>query len=374
MKKLLAIIFVLFCTCCAFSCNNTKSSSENKEIVSIDKMTLANIDIENIFDHISFLSIDHNNMFLPNAAKIIYKNSEIYISDGFILYMYDSNGKLAGLIDKKGKAKGEYLAITDFGVSNDKIILLDSKNKNILIYDKQGSFEFDIKLNVFASTFTIKDDSLLVLNNDYSTYEDSQKGKITLINSNTGKTSYFGTYNTNKTNYMHIIGGFNFYNNGKDLFFYENFNPFVYKIENMDLVENIYIKMPNTPQNDYYDRNFEDVADFITDFTQNNYASGINNFYCSDKKIIFKFFHNHKNYYCLYNRNTKQVDSMGEIFLYDDIKINNIYFNEGQAIASISAYRLIDAMPKNKRIADLVKKYNITENSSPLLMIIKNIN
>lgn len=132
--------------------------------------------------------------------------------------------------------------------------------------------------------------------------------------------------------------------------------------------------MPNTPQDDYYDTNFTDVANFITNFTQNNYASGISNFYCSDQKIIFKFFYNQNDYYCQYNKNTKQVDSMGEIFLYDDIKINNIYFNEGKAIASISAYRLIDAMPKNNRIADLVQKYNITENSSPLLVIINNIN
>lgn len=374
MEKTLKIIFVLFTIYNVISCNNTKNDNKNKESVNIDKMAMTNINIENLFDHISFLSIDNNNTLLPGAAKIIYKNSEIYISDGFILYIYDTNGKIIGLIDKKGKAKGEYLEITDFDVSNNKIILLDRNKKNVLIYDKQGLFKFDVKLNVYASTLAIKDDSLLILNNDYSTHENSQNGKITLININSRETSYFGTYNVNKTSYMHMIGGFNFYKNGKDLFFYESFNPRVYKIEDQDIVETIYIKMPNMPQDDYYNTNFRDVADFITNFTQKNYASGIRNFYCSDQKIIVKFFYNQNEYYCLYNKNTKQVDLMGQIFLYDEIKINNIFFNEGQAVASISAYRLIDAISKNKRIADLVQKYNITENSSPLLLIINNIN
>lgn len=374
MKEKTKTIYFLFCIFCIFSCNSAKTNTDSKEIIDIDKVAVTNINVEDLFDQISFLSIDNNNVLLPGAAKIIYKNGGIYISDGFILYMYDINGKITGIINKKGRAKGEYLEITDFDVSNDNIIILDRNKKNILVFDKNGLFEFDVTLTVFASTFVINNDSTLILNNDYSTYEDSQKGKITTININSKEISYFGAFNLNKTNYMHIIGGFNFYKDGKELFFFENFNPLVYKIENSNVVEDICIKLPNAPKSSYYNTDFKDVADFITNFTQNNYASGISNLYCSNKKIIFKFFYNQKDYYCSYNRNSKQVDFMGEIFLYDDIKINNIYFNEGQAIAAISAYRLIDAVPKNKKIANLVQKYNITENSCPLLMIINNIN
>lgn len=367
MKKLLFVsLFFALIGC------DSEDKAKNT-LIKIDELSINNIDVEKFFGDVSFLSIDKNERMLPGASKIIYQNNHIYVSDGYVLYTYDMSGKMMSCIDKKGRANDEYLGIMDFDVLGDKIAVLDGHGRKVLFYNQQGVFQFDVGIDVFASTFVILNDSLLILNNDYSFRNNSQNTKLTLLNVHSKETSYFGEFNANKVNYMHILGGSNFYKNGDNLFFYEKYNPVVSTIENNAMVENLRIELPNMPQDDYYDQPFYDVAEFMTNFTENGHASGVSNFYCSENRILFKFIYKQKEYYCSYNRKTQKVDFMGELFLYDDVRISNIYFYEGQAVASISALRLIDAMGKNKRIADLVEKYGVTEDSSPLLIVIKNV-
>ncbi|MFI3321915.1 MAG: hypothetical protein R3Y50_05265 [Rikenellaceae bacterium] len=120
-----------------------------------------------------------------------------------------------------------------------------------------------------------------------------------------------------------------------------------------------------------YDTEFKDVMEFINEFNDAGFASGITNFFYDDNKIILKYTSKRETYYSIYNTKENIVEYNGSLTLYDNIKINQLFCSEGRIFAYISAYRLIEAKEKDKRVAELVEKYKLTNNSCPLIVVLR---
>ena len=74
--------------------------------------------------------------FFRNADKILFENDLIYIADyrtGQVL-VYESDGSLHSVLDRKGRGPGEYLDMMSFTVDSDFIYVLDNFNRKIFRY------------------------------------------------------------------------------------------------------------------------------------------------------------------------------------------------------------------------------------------------
>lgn len=88
-------------------------------------------------ESISYLPLETgDSCFFRNADKILFENNLIYIADyrsGQIL-IYEMDGSLYAVLDRKGRGRGEYLDMMSFTVDSDYIYVLDNFNRKIFRY------------------------------------------------------------------------------------------------------------------------------------------------------------------------------------------------------------------------------------------------
>lgn len=114
-----------------------------------------------------FISLQKDSILaLGEIDKIIFYNDNIYISDSRKakgIFIYNNKGELLNTINGLGHGVGEYTSIRDFNIdklTND-IYILDPQLRKIFIYDNNGVFIRDIKLDFIATTFIINDKYLI---------------------------------------------------------------------------------------------------------------------------------------------------------------------------------------------------------------------
>lgn len=86
-----------------------------------------------------FIKIQDSTL-LGNISKICLKNDQVYIADGFSLFILDKSGNLIKKLNKVGRAQGEYLEISDFAIVGECIVILDGEQKKVLMYSLSGQF------------------------------------------------------------------------------------------------------------------------------------------------------------------------------------------------------------------------------------------
>lgn len=195
-------IYILLLSLFIYSCNSN-FQDENKTEIVINYETVNDIHVEDLFEELTFKSIDNCGWFVPGIAKIVYYKSNIAFFDSQNIYLFSDNFKPITKISKKGRAKGEYISISDFDLYEDLIAVLDRTSRKVILYNLSGSFISEIKLNIYASSIMIKDGATLLLHNDYSEFGDTQKGKIASVDIKTGDISFLGgKMDSNRCNYM----------------------------------------------------------------------------------------------------------------------------------------------------------------------------
>lgn len=90
------------------------------------------------------------------------------------VYLFNRSGKFIRQIGSKGKGRGEYLYLEDFGVINDKIFLLAGLDRKLLVYDFNGNLKREERmldhggliLGMFSdeSYFTLRSNSRISIN------------------------------------------------------------------------------------------------------------------------------------------------------------------------------------------------------------------
>ena len=113
--------------------------------------------------------------------KIIFYNDKIYISDSRkakAVFIYNKKGELLSTINRIGRGAEEYTSLADFNIDKltQNIYILDSQLRKILIYDDNGVFLKDIKLDFIASSFLIMDKYIVF--DKFNMMERNQNGMV----------------------------------------------------------------------------------------------------------------------------------------------------------------------------------------------------
>lgn len=102
------------------------------------------------------------------------------------LYIYEKNGKLFGVIDKKGRGPGEYSNAVSFDLDTalSRVLVLDINSKNIQAYNFEGEFLKTIKLPVPPLSFLyLHPDKLLLFVPDYHQF-NTEKYELYIVHEN----------------------------------------------------------------------------------------------------------------------------------------------------------------------------------------------
>lgn len=142
MKKI-NYLFILLTYVFLVGCVSNKKDDENTHIISVDLS-----DSQDMMKDIGSLQItqleEDENKFPGIYSKVEWKGDSIYILDSFKsrgLYLYDSKGKFIGCYNNVGQGPDEFMGLSDFILTDDGAILLDTyANPTKIFLDPNLSF------------------------------------------------------------------------------------------------------------------------------------------------------------------------------------------------------------------------------------------
>ena len=356
MKYIYYIIFLLFC-----SCNLQKSSDNITELYIV-----LNDEKKNASDFIEKMEVivleTNDNCLISNIDKVKYINEKLYILDRNInsLFVFNKDGSCDTILSKRGVGPGEYIQVVDFNV-NDKYIQIMDHARSIKKYNHDLKFVSEIKFNN-SFEFTAKDDILF------------------LWNESTGsKTSHyiscFNTKNKETRNYLKMpfgeyinywIGGIDaFVTNKNNLYVSPKFGNTIYYYADNDFypIYKIKFNKNNFPENEniyeYYDTHIQD--------TDLSYVFK-NNYYVSDKYLIFNYDYDRNRHFCFYDMITKELSNgiINNDFV-DNFRFSTRWGNDNYLIEEVAAEYVINDFPSlidfNEQLRDL------KEDDNPIIII-----
>lgn len=122
-------------------------SPDNKDFtkVEINLDTKENIvKLSDIADTVTFIPLEtKEESRLGSIDKLILENGNYIIVDKQLasaVFVFDQRGKFLQKIGRKGKAKNEYIELTDAAVDNDNVYIYDARGKKVICYSMDGSY------------------------------------------------------------------------------------------------------------------------------------------------------------------------------------------------------------------------------------------
>lgn len=147
---------ILMCIC--ISCNRNDNNNLQIEIpINMEKEE--NIYLSDVVSDYYFVKLNNpENINIGEVTKVKIFKDKIYIMDerkAVALYIYDLKGNFISQINNKGKGPGEFISLTDFIVDtiNDQIYISDTWQKKIIVYNANGSYVDEIKLDFLFTSF-----------------------------------------------------------------------------------------------------------------------------------------------------------------------------------------------------------------------------
>jgi len=166
MNKITILLFGLLLVACSKEVKNGKT-------IFLDSEETKQLRLSNILHNERYIPLETNdNCIIGYINKIQIYDNVIYILDSFFskkLFAFDLKGKYIHTISQKGHGPGEYIDITDFVISDNKIYILNGRT-SIIEFDINGKFLKEEKLH-FQVDFIFKnafDSWVLVTNSDKS--------------------------------------------------------------------------------------------------------------------------------------------------------------------------------------------------------------
>ena len=108
-----------------------------------------------------------NDILIGEINKIQIIHNKIYILDWKqgAVFIFNADGSFVSKIDKKGRAGGEYLYLSDFEVTSDgSIFLNDPIQGKIYVYDESGNFKYQMKNARKTWSFKLLDNGCIAYN------------------------------------------------------------------------------------------------------------------------------------------------------------------------------------------------------------------
>ena len=157
----LKYIFVLFFGIAFFSCKGAKKTDLNVPLSIVDYFSSEKRNISSFkFESVKYILLNdtNSNALFGRIDKMLVRNDRIYILDSHlkILLVYDMNGTNLGRIGIWGQGPNEYVDIVDFDVDkNNNVYLLDGRLDKLMEYDSNGNIRKSFKLPFEADVLQV---------------------------------------------------------------------------------------------------------------------------------------------------------------------------------------------------------------------------
>ena len=359
MKRIMLLFFCFAIVACM---KETKPSVKQIDIDFAQKEKVA-FSLSQIFENVSYIKLD-TSCLVGQIDEIRKFGETLYMCDKNegTIHQYGMNGKYITSLKKRGRAKNEYIVLTDFDVSpvNGDIHIYDGGSKRFLVYSKEGIFK-----RTFHTDEIIRDFAILS-NGDYLMYTPDKNGdakrglwqtdrvgkfrkQIVRIHDDFQYGGIYPQYLTHiDEKYIGLMGG-------EDA---DNFYIISEDTVGIQLHINYNISIPRELQRE---KNIDFAKHKGNVYTKNNYFE-------SHRWIWFGTTDFDKMVVCFYDKNTDKCykitgkDNVVEdvklfgipLSVYDDMMINVIY-----ASGALSSPTLKEKFP------------DVTETSNPILEIVK---
>ncbi|MCD8184486.1 MAG: 6-bladed beta-propeller [Bacteroides sp.] len=136
----LLVYLLMFSSFFLLSCTNSQNVKPDIQeiIVDVDNMAIENV---SAFKQFRFVNLEFGDeSMLSDIAKVVCCKNRIYVlsTEEPTVFIFDAMGKYEKKL-RKGQGPGEVVFVSDLGVYNDTLYVLDSYRK-IKLYDLAGNY------------------------------------------------------------------------------------------------------------------------------------------------------------------------------------------------------------------------------------------
>lgn len=154
--KLLSIVLL---NSILISCQlKERTNNNDAEIIQISKKEIRDeIDVGKMVEEVRYVELETTEeSLIGNVSKVIAYKDKIYIKDRFVaskIYIFDATGRFITTVSSTGKGPGEYMSLEDIAIDSykDELLVNDTANKKILVFDLGGEFLREFKIPYWAS-------------------------------------------------------------------------------------------------------------------------------------------------------------------------------------------------------------------------------
>lgn len=168
MKNNILLLLTIFFL--ATSCSNKTKAPE--QVLSAQHVWDLNLSkatpvrkLSEVCDSISWIKLEtRDDVIVGNVNKLLINSSRIILSSNNNLFIFDSDGKFLSKIDKRGRARDEYLELDDFCVMpNGNILITDAQSQKIILYRIDGTHLNTLTLDFFPESIEALNESVVVV-------------------------------------------------------------------------------------------------------------------------------------------------------------------------------------------------------------------
>lgn len=299
---------------------------------------------------------------IGTPISMVEQGDYLYIADNASIFKIDKSGKILNTISKRGNGPDEYLMIADIQIDEQgRLWVLCRNNKTLYCYSWDG--ELLKKIVSDAWLMHIK----YVGNNRMLCYignekDDNNAHQLRTIDLGTG--DVLGRelpIDVKKAEYLHILTRNHFYENDRQVYFYQGYNDTIYAFdENFELVPHLFVDFGgNNIPSSVFERSYEDVRDFSQHIDKDIYAYGTNIFLKQGEKDLLCFMYKNDYHWC-FSKGDEQKH--GALFI-DDTLLDGYRFRmgddpffvqkDGVLIIALSPFMIIETMKESMDAATL---------------------
>jgi len=145
----------LFFACSTVNEEDTTVRKDNPDLVYIDSIATASLRYIDSVAKVEYIKLEtHQNGLLSSISKLLVGRGKIVILDDRFsqVLVFDDSGKFVGQIGAVGRGPGEFLSVEDIAFNSDttSVFLLSVNSMKIVEYDINGKFKRDVFTNVYA--------------------------------------------------------------------------------------------------------------------------------------------------------------------------------------------------------------------------------
>jgi hypothetical protein len=311
------------------SCTNGSDNDKKATCtVAVNVRTDPDIRFSTVFTNAKYtLLCDKDSFLIGDVDKMkIYDEKIILLSSGRVLIFDRNTGKDILSIQHSGNAPNEYLSLDDVLIddSTHTVELLDHQKRKIQQYDFNGNFLNEIILPFRPQSFFKKDaENYWFYNSNFS----SDVSGYRLVHYNVKKEKVEHEYfriDDHMASYFYVIEGNNFNRYSSDLTFVCTPEHTLYDIQEQGNIVSKYIIDfgKNQVPPSFFERNYEDIADFAGKADKNEYIFFVTNLVENEYYIFFSYKFVDAIYWSFYNKGQHTINS-GSV-MYDDIHFGDI--------------------------------------------------